>query len=136
MRVQVIAGLLTIAFHLYCHRRYPYQSIVYSSSSLIGGTASTTKLALAPTAEDRDEDAGPEYGGTAGWHAQAFDHPALWKSQPVIWLARDQYGVSDAEVSRINGEDVESTNRYAELDKEGKLHVERPAPDEERNIMV
>jgi hypothetical protein len=130
--------ILTAAFHIYCHRRYPYESIVYSSSSLIGGTASTTKLALAPTAtaEDRDDDAGPEYGGTRGWHEQAFDHPALWKNQPVIWLARDQYGVSDAEVARINGEEVEASNVYAELDKDAKLNVERQAPDEERNVMV
>jgi hypothetical protein len=73
---------------------------------------------------------------TTGWHARAFDHPALWKRQPVIWLARDQYGVSDAEVARINGEEVESSNVYADLDKEAKMHVERAAPDEEHQVLV
>ena len=135
--LQVVAGVCTIAFQLYCKRRFPMESILYTSSSLIGGTASTTKLALAPTAEEREDgDAGPEYGQTTGWHDKAFDHPATWKPQPIIWLAKDQFGVSDAEVARINGEEVEASNVYAELDADAKLHVERSAPDEEHQHLI
>ncbi|KAG7531583.1 hypothetical protein FFLO_04242 [Filobasidium floriforme] len=133
----VVAGICTIAFHIFCKRRFPMESILYTSSSLIGGTASTTKLALAPTAEEREDgDAGPEYGQTTGWHDNAFDHPATWKPQPIIWLAKDQFGVSDAEVARINGEEVEASNVYAELDTDAKLHVERSAPDEEHQHLI
>lgn len=132
--IMVIAIVATVAAQLYFQRRFPWETIVYTSSSLIGGTASTTKLALAPTVEEGDRDdedgAGAHYGNTSGWHEKAFDHPALWKRQPLIWLAKDQFGVSDVEVARINSEEVEASNAHAELDQDAKLHLERNAPDE------
>lgn len=127
----VVAGICVIAFQLYLNRKYPWSTLLYTSSSLIGGSGSTAKLTLQPTLEDEGERGpGPVYGNTSGWHAQAFDNPSLWKPQPLIWLARDQYGISDAEVSRLNGEEVAAGNQYATLDKDAKLHVERQAPDE------
>lgn len=133
--ILVVVGLGVVAFQLFLSRKFTDDTLTYTSSSLIGGSASTAKLTLAPTIpenENNDEDTavGPHYGTTNGWHENAFNHPSLWKQTPLIWLARDEYGISDAEVSRLNGEEVAAGNQYAYLDKDAKLHVERQAPDE------
>ncbi len=67
---------------------------------------------------------------TSGWHARAFDHPALWKKQPTVWIANDELGIGRLEVERLESLGVEASCLYARLDREGKLAVERSPPDE------
>ena len=82
------------------------------------------------TASEEDENAGPELGNTTGLHARAFDHPALWKKQPVIWIADDPLGIGKFETARINNARVEASIDYAHMDARGNLEVQRGPPDE------
>lgn len=79
---------------------------------------------------DEDEMAGAEHGNTSGLHTRAFDHPALWKTQPVIWIADDPLGIGKFESARINGVRVEASTEFASMDTKGNLFVERGPPDE------
>ncbi|WVR06572.1 hypothetical protein IAU60_003604 [Kwoniella sp. DSM 27419] len=80
--------------------------------------------------EEEDEIAGPEHGNTSGFHYQAFDHPALWKKQPVVWLANDHLGVGQYQAERINEKGVEASTEYTQLDEKANVVVERGPPDE------
>lgn len=79
---------------------------------------------------EEDEIAGPELGNTSGFHARAFDHPALWKKQPTVWLAEDQLGIGKFESARINEAGVESSTMFAEMNEKGQIDVSRGPPDE------
>jgi hypothetical protein len=86
---------------------------------------------LQPAHSDaEEEDAGAQYGNTSGFHDQAFDHPALWKKQPVIWIADDTLGLGRDQADRINAKRVEASTEYASMDQDGKLSVQRGPPDE------
>jgi hypothetical protein len=120
--------VVTAAAQIWMQYKFPLERIVYSSSSLGGEPAtSRVKLALQPT---NDEEAGEQYGNTTGLHDRAFDHPALWKAQPIVWLSNDTLGIGKAEVERIKAASVDASCDYATMDAEGKLHVERNPPDE------
>ena len=71
-----------------------------------------------------------EHGNTSGLHGRAFDHPALWKKQPIIWIADDPLGIGKFETKRINDLRVEASTEFAHMDARGNLHVERSPPDE------
>ncbi len=117
---------VTAAAQIWMERKFNEERIIYSASS-IGGASPTAKLALQPT---NDEEAGEPYGNTTGMHERAFDHPATWKPQPVVWFSNDTLGIGRAEVRRIKEARVDASTEFAEMDADGKLHVERPAPDE------
>ena len=76
--------------------------------------------------------AGEEYGNTTGLHQRAFDNPAIWKRQPVVWLADDKLGLGRAEVTRLTADSVDSSHEYAQRDEKGNVIVERGPPDEVR----
>lgn len=76
------------------------------------------------------ENPGAQYGNTSGFHDQAFDHPALWKKQPCIWIADDSLGLGRDQADRINAKKVEASTEYAAMDQDGKLSVQRGPPDE------
>lgn len=80
--------------------------------------------------KEEEQNAGPELGNTSGFHAHAFDHPALWKKQPVVWIANDPLGVGKYECEQINAKNVEASTDFASIDDKLKLHVERAPPDE------
>ena len=128
--------------------RFNKETLTYTNSSLIGGSASTAKLHQTTTAgteggygrpstdalvrDDDSSDAGEHYGNTTGMHAHAFDHPAFWKRQPIVWLADDELGIARREVERLNDQHgVEASTQYARLDHEGHITVERAPPDDE-----
>lgn len=127
--IMAVTIAATAAFQIYLKHRFSNDSIVYAPSSFLGSSSSTTKLNMAPTA---DGDSSPQMDGPVPTveHERAFDHPALWKKQPVIWIANDELGISDAEVNRLVHEDVDASNQYAQLNRAGKLTVERGPPDE------
>lgn len=74
--------------------------------------------------------AGEEYGNTTGLHTRAFDNPATWKAQPIVWIADDTLGLGRAEVARLTAERVKASAEYATRDEKGKVEVERGPPDE------
>ncbi|KAI5449824.1 phosphate metabolism protein 7 [Naganishia albida] len=145
--IMVVTGIFTIAAHIYMKRRFNSETVTYTHASLIGGTASSTKLNQTTTTgteggygqrsdalvhDDDSSDAGEQYGNTTGMHAHAFDHPAFWKRQPIVWMADDELGIARKEVERLNDEHgVEASTQYAHLDAEGNLTVERAPPDDE-----
>lgn len=84
--------------------------------------------ALSPSEEEAN--AGAAYGNTSGFHDRAFDHPAMWKDQPVVWIADDPLGVGKFEVERIQSFNVNASTEYAGMDEKGHLHVQRAPPDQ------
>lgn len=121
--------VITAAAQMWMQHTFSLERIVYSNSSLgiTGADSSKVKLALQPT---NDEEAGEQYGNTTGLHERAFDHPATWKAQPIVWLNDDTLGIGRAEVERLKAASVDASCEYATMDAEGKVHVERTAPDE------
>jgi len=82
------------------------------------------------TVQQEDSLAGEQFGNTTGFHENAFVHPALWKKQPVVWLAEDPLGVGKFESARINEAGVESSTEFATMNEKGKIEIERGPPDE------
>ena len=62
----------------------------------------------------------------------AFQHAALRARRPVIWIPRDDLGVSDDEVrrtQRLCGGNVWISNDYTGLDAKGAVVIRRAPPD-------
>jgi hypothetical protein len=79
---------------------------------------------------EEEANAGAPYGNTSGFHDRAFDHPALWKPQPVVWITDDPLGVGKFEVERIRKENVDASCEYTGMENDGKLKVQRSPPDQ------
>ena len=102
----------------------------YTTSKLKAIPEAKIPLPATTTAEEEFDNAGPELGNTSGFHLNAFDHPALWKKQPSIWIASDPLGVGKFEMERIDAAGVEASTEFAHMDEKGKTTVERGPPDE------
>jgi hypothetical protein len=79
-----------------------------------------------------DNGAGADYGNTSGLHPRAFDNPAAWKRQPIIWIADDANGLGVAEVARLTGMNVAASSAHATMTEAGKVEITRGPPDEVR----
>lgn len=79
---------------------------------------------------EEDNQAGAELGNTTGYHEKAFEHPALWKKQPAVWLAEDHLGIGKFESARINEAGVDSSTEFATMNEKGNIDVSRGPPDE------
>lgn len=134
--IMVIMIVAVAALQIYIDWfRFKKDYLVYAhSSTTVKHSLSKTGLeknGQAPTQPDEEHaNAGPEHGNTTGLHEQAFDHPALWKKQPTIWLAEDPLGIGKFESARINDAGVESSIEYATMTEKGKVDVSRGPPDE------
>jgi len=83
--------------------------------------------------EEGIEKPGEVYGKTSGMHLTAFDNPATWKPQPIVWITDDSSGIGlgPAEVKRLNEAGVLASCEYTRRDAEsGKIVVVRSPPDE------
>ena len=63
---------------------------------------------------------------------RAFQHSALRARRPVIWIQRDDLGVSDDEIKRTRraaGANVWISNEFTGLDAKGRVVVGRSPPD-------
>jgi len=62
---------------------------------------------------------------------RAFQHEALRSKRPVIWIPRDELGVSDDEIYRCQrfSKHIWISNAFAGLDGEGSVVFARPPPD-------
>lgn len=68
---------------------------------------------------DFDEDDVPEYSDED--IRKAYLHPAYTSQTPVIWLAKDDMGVSKKEIQENEKKELRSSDEGAWLDKEGNL---------------
>lgn len=68
---------------------------------------------------DFDEDDVPEYSDEDV--RKAYLHPAYTSQTPVIWLARDDMGVSKKEIQENEKRELRSSDEGAWIDKEGNL---------------
>jgi calcium permeable stress-gated cation channel len=74
--------------------------------------------------------AGAQYGNTTGMHKHAFDNPAAWKDQPVVWIPDDTLGLGRSEVDRMGTQKVDASCEYATMDEKGHVEIQRGPPDE------
>ena len=133
MAIQVIMLVITALLQIYIDWfRFKKDVILYAHSSHGDGVLAAKNGVgrVTTSASDEDAVAGPEHGNTSGFHARAFDHPALWKKQPTIWIAQDPLGVGKFESERINALEVESSTDCAYMDEKANITVERSPPDE------
>ncbi|WVF68794.1 hypothetical protein IAT40_003566 [Kwoniella sp. CBS 6097] len=113
--------------------RFPKAFLYYvhsttNSPKSIGVEAKAGQTATSP--EEEFDTAGPQMGNTSGFHYRAFDHPALWKKQPVVWLTNDNLGIGQYQAERINEKGVEASTEFTSMDDKGHILVERAPPDE------
>ena len=62
---------------------------------------------------------------------RAFQHQALRARRPVIWIPKDDLGVSDDEILRTQklSKHIWISNEYTELDEKGRVVYRRSPPD-------
>jgi hypothetical protein len=60
-----------------------------------------------------------------GLDEMAFEHPALWRDQPTVWLPNDQLGLSREAVERARRRNVLITDDDATIDEKGKVDISR-----------
>ncbi|WWC62853.1 uncharacterized protein I303_105451 [Kwoniella dejecticola CBS 10117] len=133
MVVVIVAVALFQTYIDWFRFKKPYLYYVHSTTSnpkSIGIDPKTGVTQQSSNEEYSPENAGPEHGNTSGFHYRAFDHPALWKKQPVIWLANDDLGVGAHLTEKINAKNVEASTEFTSMDAKQKIHVERSPPDE------
>ena len=99
-----------------------------SENAASSGMGKLNHSQVSPSAED--ENAGAAYGNTSGFHEQAFDHPAMWKPQPVIWITDDPLGVGKFEAEKINAQNVNASTEFTGMEVNGRLKVGRAPPDQ------
>jgi hypothetical protein len=72
--------------------------------------------------------------------ARAFQHPAIRAKRPVIWIPRDDLGVSDDEIMRTEklamGRWIWISNEYAGLNARGRVCYGRSPPDLDMRDLV
>jgi len=70
--------------------------------------------------------------------ARAFQHPAIRAKRPVIWIPRDDLGVSDDEIKRTMkfSDKVWISNEYATVDSKGKVQYAKSPPDFDMRDLV
>ncbi|KAG8892523.1 hypothetical protein FRB99_002653, partial [Tulasnella sp. 403] len=61
----------------------------------------------------------------------AFNHPAMYRQAPVIWIPKDDLGLSTLLVAELNNGNVFSSDMGAFIDAKGNVDVTRNPPDEE-----
>ncbi|WWD18719.1 hypothetical protein CI109_103173 [Kwoniella shandongensis] len=132
--IMIVVLIAIAAFQIYIdHFRFTRPFLTYVHSTSTSANAQHIEPIVGhvkTTANEEQEIAGAEYGNTSGFHYRAFDHPALWKKQPVVWIADDPLGLGKYEAEQINGKGVEASTEFAHMDPKGKLEVERSPPDE------
>ena len=96
----------------------------------------TPALALFQDITDEIEDLSPEDRDSLV--ARAFQHPAIRAKRPVIWIPRDDLGVSDDEIRHTMkfSSKVWISNEYAAVDGKGKVTYGRSPPDFDMRDLV
>lgn len=146
--------VVTAVFQIWIQREYSLRRLTYIDSSYVAGShrlfatnaskhvehdtekgaaAETHDAALIEEHRKGIEQPGEVYGHTSGMHLTAFDNPATWKPQAVVWITDDSSGVGigPAEVGRLREAGVLASCEYTRRDAEsGRIVVDRSPPDE------
>jgi len=61
----------------------------------------------------------------------AFDHPASYEHQPIVWIPKDTLGLSEIELAGNREAGVDTSDLGATMNEKGKVDITRPPPDEE-----
>ncbi|WWD05285.1 hypothetical protein V865_003358 [Kwoniella europaea PYCC6329] len=130
--VAVIVAIALFQFYIDWFRfKKPYLYYVHSTTTHSKSLGIDPKVGVTQTTSDEEvNNAGPQYGNTSGFHYRAFDHPALWKKQPVIWITNDPLGIGNYLAEKFNGKNVEASTEFTSMDEKQKVQVERGPPDE------
>ncbi|KAL1849934.1 phosphate metabolism protein 7 [Diaporthe australafricana] len=56
---------------------------------------------------------------------KAYQNPSLTSNSPIIWLPRDDYGLSKKEVESLSAENLEATDEGAWVNSKGEVDFER-----------
>lgn len=59
-----------------------------------------------------------------------FEHPALYKKQPCVWICDDPLRIGRLETDRINADGVEASTEFAHMNEKADITVDRSPPDE------
>lgn len=94
------------------------------------------ELALFANIADEIEDLSPEERDVLV--GRAFQHEALRAKRPVIWIPRDDLGISDDEIRRTErfSANIWISNDYTGLDARGRVVYQRPPPDFDQRDLV
>jgi hypothetical protein len=126
----VLVGAFTAVTQAYIdHVQFKKVTIMYGrmSKDLIISNSSHAELNAAEKTLSTDEAKSP-VEQLANEHE--FDHPALWKPQPIIWVADDPLGIGRSEVERLSLAGVDASTAAAHMNEKGDLAVDRSPPDE------
>ena len=154
----VVMIVVTAVFQIWIQRKYNLMRLKYVDPSYVAGShrlfatnaskpvESGTETAPVAETDKAQQDAavieehrkgierpGEVYGKTSGMHLTAFDNPATWKPQPVVWITDDSSGVGlgPAEVKRLKEAGILSSCENTRCDADrGKIFVDRSPPDE------
>lgn len=94
------------------------------------------ELALFANIVDEIEDLSPEERDALV--GRAFQHEALRAKRPVIWIPRDDLGISDDEIRRTErfSANIWISNDYTGLDAKARVVYGRPPPDFDQRDLV
>lgn len=56
---------------------------------------------------------------------KAYLNPAFYRDQPMLWIPRDELGLSPEQISKARGHGVDITDDGATLDNKAKLELQR-----------
>ncbi|CUS12182.1 unnamed protein product [Tuber aestivum] len=95
-----------------------------------------SELMLFENIADEIEDLSPEERDILV--GRAFQHEALRAKRPVVWIPRDDLGISDDEVRRTQrfSDNVWISNEYTGLDPKVRVVYRRPPPDFDQRDLV
>ncbi|KAG9007929.1 hypothetical protein FRB93_006948 [Tulasnella sp. JGI-2019a] len=77
-----------------------------------------------PSIEDSDSD-------DDDTEDNAFNHPSTYRHTPVIWIPKDELGLSALLVKELNNAGVFASDEGAFIDQKGNVDVTRNPPDQE-----
>lgn len=61
----------------------------------------------------------------------AFDHPAIYKDYPTVWIPKDPAGLYRDELEGSQAAGVDISAEGARMDEKAKVDIDRSPPDEE-----
>lgn len=102
-----------------------------SQTNLVEGASNADQAVYAEAKENLKEEEAIASGQDELTARHHFDHPALWKPQPIIWNAQDPTGLGQYETDYINSVGVPASTEYAHMNEKGDVDVDRSPPDEE-----
>ena len=121
---------LTDEFHNPNHRRHrPHSRAPTDLEHNLNSSSDKIGAALFAGINDEIEDLTPDERDKLV--RRAFLHSALRAKRPVIWIPRDELGVSDDEIRRTQrfSKNIWISNDYTALDQTGRVIYRRSPPD-------